>query len=439
MTNNTNIAAEQALIGIILCDMAKNTRNIPKLANNIKPEYFSNPKLKEIYQIAVNLFAKGTPVDFVTILDAMAGDAGENKVLLVRCAESEFFISSLGEYVKILEKCYKARALQSLCSIQVDHQQIDKQLEQVALESNELIQSNKAHETVKLSEITAEQYMRLFDKESLKKRIFTGFPKVDKITKGFRNKNLIILAARPGVGKSALALILAYNFAKQGKKVAFYSLEMSKEEIYDRLMAHISGVNLSQIIDRDFENSKHGQMAKSADVMHKLPLYLNDSGTQTVQSIRIEAQIKKFDMVVIDYLQLLSVTEKTQNRNDEVGKMTRALKSMAMDLDIPVIALSQLNRSKEGNDEYKEPALTSLRDSGSIEQDANIVMMLWKDSRPAESKSSQYVNFKVAKNRSGFTGGFVFEFIGGAMRFIETDFEAMPYTANKKEVVPPWE
>lgn len=434
---NNNVTAEMALIGSLIVD-AKAAA--PKLIESISPEHFDEPILRKAYADGMAMFSQCGYVDYIPLLHKLTNefDEQECKNILSNCVVELGSISALPSYIKAVKDCYKARELVKICTPftlggEADSETIDQQLEGVGQRIGELLRNNEKKGLVKVEDIAIEQYKRLFDKDLLKNRIKTGFPKLDAIIKGVYNKNLVILAARPAVGKSAMALNLALNFSRSAKKVALYSLEMGLEELFERFVANLAPANLGVIQDRDFGDHTAANIATASATLSKLPIYINDSGYQTVQSIRTEIQIKKIDVVVIDYLQLITPTGKADNRNNEVAKITRGLKCMAQDLDIPVIALSQLNRAKGETD---EPTLSDLRDSGAIEQDADKVWFMWLNGEQKDQQVKQ-IAFRAAKTRNGMTGEVVLNYRGALMQFEETNFEVI--REKRKRGTVPWE
>lgn len=439
MSDNPQVnMAEMAVVGSLLVDASKAA---PFLVDNMEPERFEHNMLRATYEKALSMFVQNGYVDSIPLLDSLSKDydKADVKVILAQCVQELGSVRALPSYVKILNDHYKARELSRLCrrfSLPdlIDVSTVDEQLEEVITGINNLLRGNKRKGLIPISDIVLEQYSRLFDKESLKGNVRSGFFRLDYYTKGFRKKQLVILAARPGVGKSALALNWSLAFARQGKRTALFSMEMSKEELFERYMANMAPVNLGVIQDRDAGADTAAKLARATSEISKLPLMINDEGTQTVEQIRMAAKLKQVDVVIVDYLQLIHSAGRSNSRNEEVGRISRSLKQMAMDLDIPVIALSQLNRQKN---EDMEPSLSNLRDSGEIEQDANMVIFLWEtDIR--STGSEQYLACKVAKIRNGIRGEVVLKYIGGTMSFEETD-KKVPRSKSRESKRKPWQ
>lgn len=254
----------------------------------------------------------------------------------------------------------------------------------------------------------------------------TGFSDLNKITHGFQKGELIILAARPGIGKSAFALNIASNIAERvNAHIALFSLEMGLDQILMRMYAMHSGIALSKIRSGNLTETEFASLNLAKLKMDKFNIYLDDAGATDVEEVvTVCRKLKregKLDFVIIDYLQLLTTTKKFSNRTDEIAKISRQLKLMARELEVPVLALSQLSRDVEKRDD-KRPVLSDLRESGSIEQDADIVMFLHRAPSKGDDDTTKQVKNKeteliVAKNRQGMTDSVNLIFHGGLSMF----------------------
>ena len=231
-----------------------------------------------------------------------------------------------------------------------------------------------------------------------------------------RGTNLIVIAARPGVGKSAFALEIARSVALKGHKVLIYSYEMSDSELAERLVARDGGVTMDALdgLNPDADNEMWRKVSRACSHLTPLPISINDDPRTTIAQIRAEVlSTPGVELVIVDFLTLMRTDRRYDNRNLEVGALSRELKMLAQELRIPVIALSQLNR---GKDETERPTLRDLRDSGEIEQNANKVIFLWR----SDPDNPTIICVTVAKNRRGHTGDVVFQFDGNYMSFTET-------------------
>ncbi len=425
----SNISAEMSVVGSLLIN---GKRAAPKLIGVITPEMISEENLlRPLYREAMNMYAKYGNADAIPVMHKLTGEYNEEEVksIVKNCMETFSGYETLQANVNAVISCYKAREIEKIYQETITNlspQGIDEQIEALGSRIAELIRNSEKTGPVKISDMAVEYYKSLYEKKDLSGRVLTGFERFDKITRGISRKNLAIIAARPGVGKSALALQIALHNAKQGKKVAFFSMEMHKGELMDRITAYLAPVNMGIIQDREFGEYMGVNINRAIGEAAELPMFIDDSGRQTTQSIRIHSQLIGADVVIIDYLQLLTPIGKTDTRNNEIGKMTRELKNMAQDLNIPVILLSQLNRKGDET----EPSLLILRDSGSIEQDANIVWFMWLNG--PQYDNAKHVALKCAKNRQGQRGEVVLEFIGAIMTLTESDLSVTREPQRKK-------
>ena len=247
--------------------------------------------------------------------------------------------------------------------------------------------------------------------------ILTGLPKLDELLGGLEGGDVIVVGARPAVGKSAFVTQLATNFERQGKRVGFYNLEMQEKQVYERFISSQSGIGLTRLRRaRHFLGDEKERFELANEVLEKKENIVISTGSRTVSGIRGESRHMGYDAIIIDYMQLLQAEKEYRgNRAAEVGAVSKGLKALAMELNVPVIALSQINRASEMR-ETKEPTMAELRESGDIEQDASVVILLWNLSRKNPSKKG----CKVEKQRQGKTGKIVLEFNGDLMRFEET-------------------
>ncbi len=253
----------------------------------------------------------------------------------------------------------------------------------------------------------------------------TGFTLLDTITTGLNRSDLIILAARPGMGKTSFALNIASNVARHsGKEVAVFSLEMSKEQLATRMLSTEALVDSNKLRSGHLSDNDWVRLASSADVLCGLPIYIDDTAGTNVPQLKAKLRrMKNLGLVVIDYLQLMESTVKSENQVLRISEITRNLKILAKEIDVPVILLSQLNRGVESRPD-KHPQLSDLRESGSIEQDADIVLFLFRDGYyNKESNEPNISECIVAKNRHGDTGSVKLIWDGQFTRFSNAAFD----------------
>ena len=230
---------------------------------------------------------------------------------------------------------------------------------------------------------------------------------------------MIVIGARPAVGKSALVTQITSNLAKQGKRIGFYNLEMQNKQVYERFVVSESGIGLTRLRRAiKFLGDEEERFNKANETLEKAEnIVITSGGAKSVSDIRNESRHMDYDIIIIDYMQLLKAeTTYRGNRAAEVGEISRAIKNLAMELNIPIIALSQLNRVSEMK-ETKEPTMAELREAGNIEQDASVIMLMWNIDASDRTKKG----CKVEKNRQGNTGKVVMRFNGDLMKFEETN------------------
>ena len=426
--------AEQSVIGAIIIE----EKSLSLVIDIIKAEDFYFPEFKETYKAILELSRQGKAIDFVTVLNQVTANGSysraEMKKLLLQCAEITPSISNVEHYAEIVSNSHKARKLQEigtkLAFDGITAENANEVADEAMGEIYELLLERHKKQLQSIDNIgyqVLESYKRT-DKD-LENRSHTGFPKLDEILKGMSAGNLIILAARPKVGKTAFALTIATNIAMSGKTVAFYSMEMENPEIYERLLSKTAQIPMNTLINRRFQDKKRPQSIRNEEFsriekvttnLKTLPLKINDKPNISVNEIRAQCRmIKNLGLIVVDYLQLMKSTKKHDNRNQEVGAISRELKILSAELGVPILCLSQLNRT---NDEEKRPSSCDLRDSGEIEQNCSKLILMWcveKNFNELGQVESKTIGVDVALNRRGTTGVTLFNFNGNYMNFIE--------------------
>ena len=429
-------SAEMCVIGAILID----EKALVNVIQALKPEHFYFEELKATYQTILELSSEGKSIDFVSVLKKLVAegfyDEKQAKQMLLECANLVPAISQIEAYAKTVSDSFKARKLQEigtrLTFDGVFAENVDEVADGIMSELYEVVSEQHKKKLKNVGDIGTQVFEGYSnDGQDVENRSHTGFSRLDEILKGMSAGNLIILAARPKLGKTAFALSIAENVAKSGKTVAFYSLEMESSEIYERLLSKRSKIPMNTLIDRRFRDKRRPQkirdeeinkIAETIDEIYSLPIKINDNPACTVNDIRLESKlIKNLGLIVIDYLQLMRSTKRFENRNLEVGSICRELKCLASELGVPILCLSQLNRT---SDESTRPSPSELRDSGSIEQDANKVILMWSIEKNLNERGlveSKTIGVDVALNRRGTTGVTLFNFNGNYMNFTELD------------------
>ena len=426
--------AEQSVLGAILLDsscMDQVTEILPK------PEYFYQVNNALIYEAMLELFTAGQPVDFVTVLEHLkeneSFDETTGKVYLMQLVQLVPAISHADTYAKIVRDRYDVRTL-----ILAARQILDDAAEggneaSLLLDSAEqrifdIRQGKNMQGLQPLNEVIIETFDRLDRLNSPDKDLYRGIPtgigELDETITGLNRSDLIILAARPGMGKTSFALNIARHAAVTArKKVAFFSLEMSREQLASRLLSTEALVGGTKLRTGELNEGEWARLIEGGDILSKAPIYLDDNSSITVPEMK--AKIRRqggVDLIIIDYLQLMNSAKRIDNRVQEISEITRNLKIMAKELNVPVIALSQLARASEKRTEHR-PVLSDLRDSGSIEQDADIVLFLYREdyyqneNGPSEDADRNSGECIVAKNRHGEIKTVPLHWQGEFMRF----------------------
>ena len=435
-------SAEMCVIGAILID----EKALANVIQTLKPEHFYFDELKAAYQAILDLSSEGKSIDFVSVLKKLVAkgfyDEKQAKQMLLECADLVPSISQSEAYAKTVVDSFKARKLQELgARLAFDGvfaENVNEVADEMMSELYEVVSEQHKKQLKTVGDIGTQIFEGYSnDGQDLENRSHTGFSQLDEILKGMSAGNLIILAARPKLGKTAFALSIAENVAKSGKTVAFYSLEMESSEIYERLLSNCARIPMNTLIERGAragnsrseKDKETGFSARDLEFLQKkinelsaLPIKINDNPACTVNDIRLESRlVKGLGLIVIDYLQLMRSTKKAENRNLEVGSICRELKCLASELGVPILCLSQLNRT---SDESTRPSPSELRDSGSIEQDANKVILMWSIEKNLNERGlveSKTIGVDVALNRRGTTGVTLFNFNGIYMNFTELD------------------
>ncbi len=413
-----SLEAEKCVLGSIL--IAPET--LSTALELIKPDTFHLPQHKELFSLMTALYSggQGQQMDPVVILNealrqGIFESATEGKRYLSALADSVPSAENIESYCKIIAEKYCARCLAVVAKDLLREISEGSETATTLLDSAEqriydIRQGRDVRGLVPIRDVMVDTYKHLGDISGPDREKFvgakTGFPELDAITGGMNNSDLVILAARPGMGKTSLALNLATNVSRRsGRTVAIYSLEMSMEQLVSRMLSTEALVDSHKLRTGRLDNKEWGRIANSADVLSAMNIYLSEATGITVSQMKAQLRrIKNLGMVVIDYLQLMDAPLKSDNRVLVISEITRSLKLMAKELNIPVLLLSQLNRGVESRPD-KHPMLSDLRESGSIEQDADIIMFLYNDFYYNREKAvnPNITECVVAKNRHGET------------------------------------
>ena len=405
--------AEKNVIGSLLMD----PDCISEIYSRLSQEVFKSPILGRVYLEFQKGYDSHYAVNLVT-LEQKLRDVFTTRDLLQElgnCAMETSTSATVGTYADIVLSDYKAYRLKTyLETIKVSPDGIDNQIGTI-ITGLEAMQANREVAAKTLAHIAKENKSRYF-REDGQQKMEIGLSALDDLLGGLQGGDVVVIGARPAVGKSAFVTQVAANLAKQNKRVGFFNLEMQEGQVYERFVAAESGIGLTRLRRATrFLGDEKERFEQANKILEQQENIVITTGSKTVNQVRSESRHMEYDVIIIDYLQLLKPDKAyLGNRYAEVGAVSRAVKAMAMEFNIPVIALSQLNRTTGAGE--REPSMEDLREAGDIEQDASVILLLWNLSQKDAAKKG----CKVAKQRQGRTGKIVLEFDGDLMRFRET-------------------
>lgn len=408
--------AEQNIIGSLLLD--KNCMD--EIYNVLSADMFTSELLGRIYLEFQKGYDNRYDVNPAVIVQNIVGDHFPEYLIIdeiKNCTVNTITSATVKSYADVIVSEYKARRLDNILgSIKVSPNDVNGQIGRI-IASLEALQDGKSATSKSLPDIVRENKDKYF-KDNETSKNYIGFPKLDDLLGGLEGGDVVVIGARPGVGKSALVTQITSYFAECGKKVGFYNLEMKEKQVYERFVVSQSGIGLTRLRRaKKFLGDEKERFDKANEILEQRDNIVITTGSKSVSEIRSESRHMGYDMIIIDYLQLLKPEREYRgNRYAEVGAISKATKALAMELNIPVIELSQLNRVSESRD-TREPTMAELREAGDIEQDASVIMLLWNLSSEDKSKKG----CKVEKQRQGQTGTVVLRFNGDLMKFEETD------------------
>jgi replicative DNA helicase len=413
-----NLDAEESVLGAMMLSPGA----IGAVSEIVDAGDFYRESHGTVYRAALDLYAKGEPVDAITLVDELdrlgrlEAVGGQERVLELAALVPA--TSNAAHYARIVHEMATLRGLiragNDIARLGFDRPgetiELVDRAEQIVFElSQQRVSSEFAHIDTLLKE-SFERITTLYEAGTDITGTPSGYRDLDRITSGFQPGNLIIIAARPSMGKSALALGMAANIAvRYNKPVALFTLEMSKSEVTQRFMCSEGKVESQRLRTGKLAADDWPRLTAACDKLSKAPIYVDDTGSITMMEIRsklrrLKTQQPDLGLVIVDYLQLMTSGTNVENRVQEVSQISRQLKVLARDLDVPIVALSQLSRAVEQRHD-KRPILSDLRESGSIEQDADIVMFVYRDEyyNPEETDSAGIAELLIAKHRNGPT------------------------------------
>ena len=430
-----DIEAEQAIIGSMLTDRDAVISAIEVL----KPDDFYREDNKTIYEAILNLYNRSEPIDIITVraeLESMGKiDNVGGLEYLAELPEKVPTTANAMKYIKIVEEKSSLRKLIRTANeiIELGYnptEEVDNIMEGAEKKIFNIMQDKDQKGYSPLKDVLVESFTKLEELYNRKQHITgvpSGFTDLDYRTAGFHGSELILIAARPAMGKTAFALNIATNAAlKANVPVAVFSLEMSKEQLVNRILCSESMVDSNKVRTGKLEEDDWTKLAGAIGPLSEAEMYIDDTPGINIMEIRAKCRKLKIEknigLVVIDYLQLIQGTGKRgASREQEISEISRSLKILAKELDVPVIALSQLSRAAEQRPDHR-PMLSDLRESGAIEQDADIVMFLYRDDYYNEdSEKKNIAEVIIAKHRGGSTGTVELLWLGNYTKFVNIE------------------
>ncbi len=433
-----SMEAERAVLGAIILDPDK----IRELTNSLRADEFFVDNHKRIYEAMQELFLESRSIDPVTLVDMLVHSGTYNeaggKEYVAALAESVPELSNVKEYAKIIRDKALLRRLITASEEISDmaysgEGDVDDIIDRSEQKIFDIAQGVNDKSFVHIKDVLVENYQQLqllIEDKDAAMGTPTYFKAIDKYLIGMGNMDLVLVGARPGMGKTSFCLNIATNVAIKTKKtVAIFSLEMSAAQLVMRMLSSEAMIDSYKLRTAELDEQDWEHLGQAATVLSQTDILIDDTSGITVTGMKAKLRrVKNLGLVIIDYLQLMQSDKHTDNRVQEIGEISRALKLMAKDLQVPVITCAQLNRGTEGRQD-KTPMLSDLRDSGAIEQDADIVMFLYRDDYYKNDPSKDNIaSCIIAKNRHGSTGKADLGWYGQYTKFAEIDTE---HTENR--------
>jgi replicative DNA helicase len=421
--------AEKSILGAILIDKDA----IVDIAVVLRPEMFYNDNNGSIFEAMVGLYENRDPIDVLTVADWL-----KKKKLLDRVGGKSYLsllsnevpvASHVNKYAQIVRETYIKRKLISAGATMGEMgfdegKPLSEILDRAEQEVYSLSQANVRRSFVPIKDALAESFDRLDSLQNSQdglRGVPTGFADLDRLLAGMQDSNLLILAARPGIGKTALATNIAQFVAVEKKMpVGYFALEMSNLEMVDRMLVSQANIDAWKLKTGNLKDDDFARLSEGMGVLAESPLYIDDTPGQSILELRTKARRLHSQvgvkLLIVDYLQLCVGDKNYESRVQEVGAISQGLKNLARELKIPVLALSQLNRGVESRTD-KTPMLADLRESGSIEQDADVVMFMYRN----DESNLEDVKLAIAKHRNGALGTMELKFRGDRVKFYGVD------------------
>lgn len=432
-----NAEAEASLLGALLID----SDAVVKIADHLSPRDFYDKKHEKIYEAIIQLYERHESIDVLTLADRLKNNGVLDQVggpgYLTELTNFVPTAAHVEQYAEIVsQKAMRRRliaASQEITGLSYDEsKQLRELIEEAETKLFEVSQQHIKQDIISLEAILSASFDRLDDLHKDKNKIrgvSTGFKDMDNMLAGFQRSDLIILAARPSMGKTALALNFAHNVALLAQQpVLIFSLEMSKEQLVDRLLSMESGVDAWALRTGNLTDSDFEKIGQAMGTLSEAQIFIDDSAGITLSDLRTkarrEAHQRELGLIIVDYLQLMSGGSRfgnEGNRVQEISEISRGLKGVARELNVPILALSQLSRSVESRNP-QIPQLADLRESGSIEQDADVVAFIYREEYyNPETDRKKLTDILIKKHRNGPTGAVELYFDNEKQRFRSVD------------------
>ena len=429
-----NVEAEQSVLGSLLIDRDA----IIRIAPFLRPEDFYRESHAQIYQAILDLFERREPADFVTLCDALErrnqleGVGGPAYITsLINAVPTSIHVEHYAHIVELA--ALRRRLIDAAGQIARLAYEEDREIDDVIDRAEALLfdvtERRQRGDLVPLKRLLSSYYDRLEYLQQHREEMIglpTGFIDLDRLLGGLQRSDLVIIAGRPGMGKTSFGLSIAQNAAVKHKAVvAYFTLEMSGEQLAQRLISAETGIDSRRLMVADIHDLEWDRLVKATGDLSETLLFVDDTPSPTPLEIRSKcrrlAAEYDLDLVIIDYMQLMAGGVRSENRQQEISYISRSLKGLARELRVPVVALSQLSRAVEARQD-KRPVLSDLRESGSIEQDADIVLFIYREEAYDELTDRRNIaDIIVAKHRNGPTGQISLRFAKEQTRFMDLD------------------
>ena len=429
-----SIEAEQSVIGAMLIDKSA----IAQVLEKLKEDDFYRDGHRAIYKAIQEMFSKDIAVDLVTLLEYLKTtdmlDKAGGVTYISELSASVPTTANLGAYIRIVEEKSTLRRLIKASTAIIEESynggsDVEKVIDSAQKKMFDIAEKKDSKEYEALSNVLERGFLeieRLFNNKGEITGVGSGIRALDDKTSGFQKGDMVLIAARPSMGKTTFSLNIAENAAlKEGKSVVIFSLEMSKEQLAYKLLCSQASVDMLKLRTGNLEDADWERIAMATGPLSKAKIYIDDTAGMSIMEMRSKCRKIKMehgiDMILIDYLQLMSGSSGSDNRQQEVSEISRGIKALAKEMECPIIALSQLSRAPEQRADHR-PMLSDLRESGSIEQDADVVMFLYRDEYyNKETEEKGIGECIIAKQRNGPVGTVKMAWIGAHSKFADID------------------